>query len=306
MTVIHKITVDSCGYIIYDVSCAAVCMEAFVDLNGTICAMIDIATAGKPGASSDWDPGLYMKFADERIRPSTDLVARIDIENPKSIIDIGCGPGNSTQILHRRWPASSIAGIDNSPAMIEKARRDSPEQNWILGDASKMDHVEKYDIVFSNATIQWIPDHERLIPKLMDLVAEKGALAVQIPLYQLMPISGLIETVASQGTWKATTRGCMGLFTFHERGFYYDLLVHRCRLLEIWETSYIHVMNTHGDILEMIKSTGMRPYLELIESDKDKKDFEIEVLKAIEQAYPAQRNGRVLFPFKRLFFIAYR
>ncbi len=264
------------------------------------------SSGGHSCSSGDWDPGLYMKFGDERTRPSIDLVSRIDIENPKTIIDIGCGPGNSTRILHQRWPESRITGIDNSPAMIEKAKNDYPGQEWKIADAAKFNPGEKYDIVFSNATIQWISNHEKLIAGFMDLVGEQGALAIQIPLYQHMPISGLIERTASMGKWKLETRGCGELLTFHERGFYYDLLAKRCSSLNMWETSYVHVMNDHNDILEMVKSTGMKPYLEAIESENDRHDFGKEVLREIERAYPAQRDGRVLFPFERLFFVAYR
>lgn len=264
------------------------------------------SSGGHPYSSGDWDPDLYIKFGDERTRPSIDLVSRINIENPKTIIDIGCGPGNSTRMLHQKWPESRITGIDNSPAMIEKAKNDYPGQEWIIADAAKYSPDRKYDIVFSNATIQWISDHEKLIDGFMEIVAEQGALAIQIPLYRRMPISGLIERIASTGKWKPETRGCRELLTFHEKGFYYDLLAKRCKSLDMWETSYVHVMNSHNDILEMIKSTGMKPYLESMKDENDRHDFGSEVLKEIERAYPAQRDGRVLFPFERLFFIAYR
>ncbi len=264
------------------------------------------SNGGQPCSSRDWDPGLYMRFGDERTRPSIDLVSRINIENPQTIIDIGCGPGNSTRILRQRWPESRITGIDNSPAMIEKAKNDYPGHEWIIADAATFNPDEKYDIVFSNASIQWISNHEKLIAGLMELVGEQGALAIQIPLYRHMPISGLIERTASMGKWKLETRGCGELLTFHERGFYYDLLAKRCSSLTMWETSYIHVMNAHIDILEMIKSTGLKPYLEAMKIENDRRDFLKEVLREIELAYPAQGNGSVLFPFERLFFIAYR
>src|SRR6266542_994395 len=114
----------------------------------------------------DWNPDLYLKFNKERIQPSIDLVSRIAINDPKSIIDIGCGPGNSTQILAERWPKARIVGVDNSPAMIEKAKKDYPHQEWCVLDAGKVLILETYDVVFSNATIQWIPDHERLMKRM--------------------------------------------------------------------------------------------------------------------------------------------
>ena len=252
----------------------------------------------------DWNPELYLKFNQERIQPSIDLVARINIDIPKTIIDIGCGPGNSTQILAERWPNAKIVGIDNSPSMIEKAKKDYPHQEWIIVDAGKDSIQGKYDIVFSNATIQWIPDHTRLMKKLHSLLNEKGMLAIQIPMFWDMAIGKSILRIAEAPRWSTFTHSIENTFTIHNCGFYYDVLVNLFSKTDIWETHYMHQMESHSAILDMIRSTGLKPYLETLQNDHDKKDFEQLVLKSIAVDYPAQENGKVLFPFRRLFFVA--
>lgn len=255
---------------------------------------------------NDWNPGLYLQFANERTQPSIDLVGRIRLDSPTKIIDLGCGPGNSTQVLVQRWPGSQVTGADYSPAMIEQARTDYPNQKWIIADAGNLRLAETYDLVYSSATIQWIPNHEKLIPDLLSLAAENGALAVQVPLYHTMPISQAIEDVAARRSWKEKTAGCNDLFTFHSAGYYYDLLAGMTKSLDLWATSYVHVMESHRHILEMIKATGLKPYLERLGSEEEKTSFEDEVLAEIRRVYPEQKNGKVLFPFERLFFVAYK
>lgn len=252
----------------------------------------------------DWNPELYLKFNKERIQPSIDLVSRIDYNNPEKLIDIGCGPGNSTQILHQRWPNADIVGADNSPAMIEKATKDYPNQKWLLADAGKDEIGGKFDIVFSNATIQWIPNHADLIEKFANILNNNGILAVQLPLFLDMPISKSIAETAGLPKWSSATKGINELFTIHDARFYFDLLSKYFSRIEIWTTDYYHVMDSQAAILEMMKPTGMKPYLEKISNDTDKIKFETLVLDKIKNDYPSQKNGKVIFPFKRLFFIA--
>lgn len=255
--------------------------------------------------TNDWNPELYLKFRDERTRPSLDLVSRINLDNPATAVDIGCGPGNSTQVITARWPECRVTGIDNSPAMIEKAKKDFPDQQWITADAIDLDTSVKYDLVFSNATIQWIPGHENLLKTMWNMVNTNGALAVQVPLYNLMPVCSAVEE-AAQSRWSRLASGVMGIFTFHEPGFYHEILSGFTGNIELWVTDYYHVMDSHASIVEMVRSTGMKPYLERMENETDRYDFEAAVLHRIKDAYPQQNNGSVLFPFKRLFFTGYK
>ena len=252
----------------------------------------------------DWNPDLYLKFDKERILPTVDLVGRIDCENPKDIIDIGCGPGNSTQILFNRWPDSNIVGADKSPAMIKKASDDYPDQKWILYDASHDNIDNKFDIVFSNATIQWIPNHKKLIKRFADLLIDKGILAVQLPLFLDMPIGKSITEIAKQNRWKSVTRGVDDLFEINSASYYYNQLSPYFSHINIWITDYFHVMDSHLSILEMMRSTGLKPYKERINETIYREEFEKQVLESIKRDYPLQNNGKVIFPFKRLFFVA--
>jgi len=252
----------------------------------------------------DWNPDLYLKFNKERIQPSVDLADRINNLQPQKIIDIGCGPGNSTQILFNKWPEAEIIGADNSPAMIKKATEDYPDQKWILFDAGKDTLNDKFDLVFSNATIQWIHDHDKLLHRFSDLLQDSGILAVQLPLFFDMPLGKTISEIGRQGKWKAAATGVDSLFTIHTDSYYYDHLTRYFSEIDIWTTDYIHVMESQSSILEMIRATGLKPYLERIAEDSEKKQFEALVLDKIKKKYPLQTNGKVLFPFKRLFFTA--
>ncbi len=253
----------------------------------------------------DWNPGLYLKYRSERTQPSIDLVSRIKFDNPGTIIDIGCGPGNSTLVLHERWPGSRVTGLDSSPEMIRKAAGEYPDMEWILSDVSEVDDKAEYDIVFSNAAIQWIPDHVSLMKKLFSITAKNGAVAIQVPMFNLMPLGKSIEDTAAGVNWRELTAGCRDLFTYNNYSFYYDELAQYSDNIDMWQTSYFHVMESGEAILEWIRSTGLKPYLDRLGDDKLKNEFELEILEKIRKDYPLQRNGKVIFPFIRLFFIAY-
>jgi trans-aconitate 2-methyltransferase len=189
--------------------------------------------------------------------------------------------------------------------MIEKAIKDYPNQDWKILDAEKGEFPGTYDIIFSNATIQWIPNHTELLKKLFHFLNKKGLIAIQIPQFWDMPLGKTIEKIAKDRRWNSATRGVTELFTIHNYSYYFDQLSLLSNNIDIWETYYMHIMDSHFSILEMIRSTGLKPYLDRLETDKDKKDFEAQVLKEITGDYPVQKNGKVISPFKRLFFIAY-
>lgn len=252
----------------------------------------------------DWNPDAYLKFNRERLLPSVDLVSKIDQEHAKSIIDIGCGPGNSTQVLNSRWPKAKITGIDNSPAMIKKAKNDYPDQNWLVLDAHLDNIPGKFDIVFSNATIQWIPDHYNLFKKFKNLLSENGTLAIQLPLFFKMTLGQSILNLADNKPWSVNLGGVNDLFTIHNSSTYYDYLAEFFQKVEIWETSYMHIFNSHQSVFDMIYSTGLRPYLHALTDNDERALFEKLVLDDIKTGYPAQSNGNVIFPFMRLFLMA--
>jgi len=128
-----------------------------------------------------WDANVYLRFADERTQPSIDLAQRIALSGPRRIVDIGCGPGNSTEVLRRRWADASILGLDSSPQMIDAARQRHPQGEWLVADATSWEPAEALDLIFSNATFQWLANHESLCPRLLRQLRPGGALAVQMP-----------------------------------------------------------------------------------------------------------------------------
>jgi trans-aconitate 2-methyltransferase len=256
---------------------------------------------------SDWMPEQYLKFKDYRTQPSIDLVHRIAIDwQPDTLIDIGCGPGNSSHVLKCRWPGAYLLGIDNSENMIKRAGTDYPESEWIVADASTFTTEKKIDIVFSNATIQWIPDHPLLLKRLSSLLTSRGVLAFQIPLFDKMPLGKIIDSTSKNNRWGNVLSQCSSIFPCHDAHFYYDVLSEHFDTFDIWETDYIHVMGSHQDIIDWIKCTGMKPYLDSLDCDSLRNEFTQEILEQVTQVYPVAKNGTVLFPFKRLFLIGYR
>ncbi len=254
----------------------------------------------------NWNPEQYLKYKSERTQPSIDLVSRIKIENPKNIIDIGCGPGNSTQILHQRWPSAEIVGLDHSEEMIKKAREDYPEQKWLAADVSSFKSNIFYDIVFSNAVLHWIPHHEILVPNLFKLVRNRGAMAVQVPANHESPLHKALLSVSSGEKWHRYTKGCEKMLHHHPAEYYYQLLTPIASKIELWETTYYHILPSHQGLIEWGKGTAMKPYLDRLPDDSKKNRFEKEVLAGCKKAYKRQKDGSIVFRFNRLFFIAYR
>lgn len=253
----------------------------------------------------DWNPEQYLKYKSERSRPAEDLIARIAVGSPGSIIDVGCGPGNVTQMLRHRWPYSEIVGVDSSESMIARAREDYPDQQWITGDAAALDPAARYDIVFTNAMLQWLPNHHALIPRLLGLVRRGGALAVQVPANHESPLHRALVSVASQEAWTRLGADRVKPLTYHEPEFYYDLLHPLAADVDLWATTYHHALGSHRELIEWYGSTGMRPYLDALPDDAHREKFRTEVLDECREEYPAHKNGKILFPFRRIFFIAY-
>jgi len=253
-----------------------------------------------------WDAGLYLKFAKERTQPSFDLIARINHSHPDRIIDIGCGPGNSTAILRSRWSASDITGLDSSEEMIAMASQTYPMERWMLADANTWIADTPFDIVFSNAALQWLPNHESLYPHLISQVAIGGVLAVQIPAHYRSPLHQITQEVSKNPIWCDRMELPRNALTKHSATFYYEVLQPYTAHLEIWETDYYHIVESPNAIVDWFRGTGLRPFLEALSTEEQKFHFEQMLLDGLTQAYPRQSDGRVLFPFRRLFIIAYR
>jgi trans-aconitate 2-methyltransferase len=250
-----------------------------------------------------WDASLYLKFAGERTQPAIDLVSRIMLE-PKSILDLGCGPGNSTEILFGRWQNASLTGLDSSPEMLVTAREAHPTWSWLEADMATFESEQKFDLVFSNAALQWVKHHAVLLPRLKNLVADGGALAIQIPAHQRSHLHKAMLEIALEPKWSVELSKASTALSLETPSFYYDCLL-PAQKIELWQTAYQHVMPNAEAILEWIRGTGLRPFLEALPNAEARADFEAQLLEQVRIAYPAQRDGKVLFEFNRLFMIAY-
>ncbi len=250
-----------------------------------------------------WDSDLYLQFKAERTQPSIDLVKRIPLSHAARALDVGCGPGNSSRVLADAFPGARITGVDSSPEMIAAAATAHPDMTFRLCDAGDLASLGEngFDIVFSNACIQWGPDHPRLLADMLSLLRPGGVLAVQIPMNRQEPIHRIVARLAAD-EWRDALAGAR---TFHtlEQEAYFDILSERAATFQLWQTTYLHRLPSHEAIMDWYKGTGLRPYLSLL-SDECAQAFERAVLHEVKREYPIQRNGEVIFRFPRFFFIA--
>lgn len=254
--------------------------------------------------SEDWNPALYLKFEDERTRPPRELLARVPLERPRRVVDIGCGPGNSTELLAGRWPGAEVIGVDNSPAMIEQARARLPAARFELGDIATWQPPAQTDLLFGNAVFQWVPDHIDVLARLVEALPEGGVLAVQMPDNVEEPSHRLMRETAADGPWAAQLAGA-ARDVLPSVGAYYDRLAPLARHVDIWHTYYNHPLAGAPAIAEWFRSTGLRPYLAPL-GEEERAAFLKDYTERLARAYPPRVDGKVLLRFPRLFIVAVR
>ena len=250
---------------------------------------------------NDWISNQYTKFEKERTQPSTDLISRIDIY-PKTAVDIGCGPGNSTNRLYKRFSNADILGIDSSDNMLLKAKNDYPKMNFrkctLPGD---LESLGSYDLIFSNACLHWIPDHKTLLPKLMAKLNEGGVLAAQLPLVQYAEFYKILNKLILKDKWSKLRD--IHLFHNLSPNETYDILAAVSSGVTMWETVYYHVLPACNSVIDWYKGSGLRPYIERL-TDCEQSDFTYELTEMLKDAFPTQSDGKVILKMPRLFFIA--
>ena len=249
-----------------------------------------------------WDPDRYLTYADERGRPFVELLARVDASEPRTVVDLGCGPGNLTRLLAERWPGATVTGLDSSPQMIEAARRDVPGIAFEVADLRDWaDGDESVDVLVSNATLQWVPGHLDLLPALVDRVVPGGWLAFQVPGNFGEPSHTIRTELAAEAPYAEHTAG-VAVPSSHDPGVYLDALTELGCDVDAWETTYLHVLTGEDPVFTWVSATGARPTLQALPDDL-RAAFETEYKRRLAVAYPV-RDGRVVLPFRRIFAVA--
>lgn len=254
--------------------------------------------------TATWYPDLYLRYAAYRARPADDLLPRLTLSVHGDIYDLGCGPGTLTKRIKDKWPARRVTGVDSSPDMLASARKKFPTGiEWQKADISQWTAPKPAALIFANASLQWVPHHETLIPHLMRQVTQGGLLAVQVPLSGPQLYHTCIEALASSDKWKARFQGAHPHADPLVASAYYDLLTPFAAHLDIWETHYHHVLEGDDPVTEWISSTGLVPFLSVL-TDAEKHDYLADYSALVAKAYPRQSDGKVLFTMQRLFIIA--
>lgn len=257
-------------------------------------------------AGSDWSAAAYLRFEDERTRPAVDLLARVSLDAPKRVVDLGCGPGNSTELLVGRFPDAEILGLDSSPDMLAAARRRLPEVAFQEADVSTWSPARAPDLIFANAVLQWLPGHEALFPRLMRMLAPGGVLAVQMPDNLEEPSHAAMREVARDGRWAGRLAGAAASRTKILAGeAYFDLLAPLASSVDVWRTTYLHPLDGAEAIAGWCRSTGLRPFLDPLDED-ERQAFLALYTKRLATFYPERATGKTLLRFPRLFMAAAR
>lgn len=251
-----------------------------------------------------WSAKQYSMFEQQRTRPVRDLVAAIPEGDVRTAVDLGCGPGNSTEVLAERFPQAVVTGMDSSDDMLVDARKRLPALNFELADIGAWNPAQKFDVILANASLQWLPDHATLYPHLVNQLTPGGTLAVQTPDNLDEPAHKLAREVAADGPWAAKI-GSVKHNERHTASYYFELLSQHCSTVDVWRTTYHHPLAGSAAVVEWFKGSALRPFLAPL-TESERNAFLDEYLARITKAYPALADGTVLLPFPRLFIIATR
>ena len=256
--------------------------------------------------ADDWSARQYLKFEDERTRPPHDLQAQVTLKSPRRVVDLGCRPGNSTELLIARYPQAAVIGLDSSPDMLQQARARLPACTFVEADLASWRPAEGTDLLFANAVFQWVPDHPAVLRRLLEALPAGGALAVQMPDNTDEPALALMREVAASGPWaKRLASAAAARDDLPTVADYYDLLRPLASRLDIWHTVYQHVMAGPPAVVEWFRGSALRPFLAALEENM-RGGFVVEYEKRIARAYPPCFDGKVLLRFPRLFIVAVR
>ena len=261
-----------------------------------------------------WSPQRYLEFADLRLRPAVDLLARVPARAPSMVADLGCGAGNVTRLLAERWPEADIVGVDSSPTMLARARvalADAPRVRFEERDLATWAPSAPVDVVYSNAALHWLDDHATLIPRLAGTLAQGGALAIQMPSNFGTPSHATIGALARSERWRGRVGDLVRDEPVAPPEQYLRWLAPRCASVDVWETVYLQRLAARDDgehpVVAFVSGTWLVPYLARLECDRDAREaFLADYRERITRAFPAESDGATLFPFRRVFIVATR
>jgi trans-aconitate 2-methyltransferase len=252
-----------------------------------------------------WSARQYSLFEQQRTRPVRDLVAAIPRESAQTAVDLGCGPGNSTEVLAERFPQARVTGLDSSTDMLGEARQRLGVVEFIQADIGDWKPAQTYDVILANASLQWVPDHAQLYPRLVSLLNPAGVLAVQTPDNLDEPAHRLAREIAASPQW-VDRIGDVRHPDRHPAPYYFELLRPHCAEVDVWRTTYHHPLaGGHAAVVEWFKGSALRPYLQKLDQAAQQAFLDT-YLHAISKAYPLLADGTVLLPFPRLFIVATR
>lgn len=248
-----------------------------------------------------WNPGQYLKFAGHRLRPAVDLLARIDMDSPSAVFDLGCGPGNVTALLAERWPEAGVTGLDSSAPMLARAGAEHPGISWVEADLAAWEPEKPADLLYSNAALHWLDDHGALFPRLMGHLAPGGVLAVGMPGNYAQPSHTCIREAA--GPWMAKIGPVLREHPVETPAVYHEILAPVAAELDIWETTYIQELEGDNAAAEWLKGSALKPVLDALDGDEQEAFFDA-YSALVGKAYPQRPDGKTLFPFRRVFMVA--
>jgi trans-aconitate 2-methyltransferase len=255
---------------------------------------------------ADWNATQYLKFEDERTRPARDLLAQIPLANARRVFDLGCGPGNSTELLVERYPDAQVTGVDSSPDMLRKARERLPQCSFVQADLSDWDAPADADILYSNATFQWVPQHLEVLQRLLTGLKSGAVLAVQMPDNTDEPSHVWMREIANEPQWRnLIAPAALAREDLPSPEDYYNALRPLCTRLDIWHTHYQHALAGPQAVTDWFKGTALRPFVDPLTPDQ-RQAFLNAYTARIAAAYPARYDGKVLLRFPRLFILACR
>ncbi|MTI10879.1 methyltransferase domain-containing protein [Curvivirga aplysinae] len=251
----------------------------------------------------EWDPNAYLSFERTRLQPAVDLINRIPNKNFNEIADLGCGPGNVAHLLSQKWINANVTGYDSSDEMLAKAKQTYSDINWIKQNAETFSPDQPADLIFSNACLQWLHNHETLFPNLIKQLSNSGVFAIQMPNNYRRPTHQYVKRAAKETRLFNKLEGLFYPIPVNNPDHYYDILSPLCRQVDIWETDYLQELEGENPVADWTAGSYLRPFLQTL-NDEDKIRFEQHYRNLILEAYPKQSNGKTLLPFKRLFILA--